>query len=181
MNTKRIRNLLDQIRRKLDRIATQLPARSTGREATVTHVTDGDSFDVEFDNGETDTIRLLGVDTPEVMARYEDPSEYNVPDTDDGMDWCLQWGARASDFVTRELQGQTVRVIDDPQTEDRGYFDRKLAYVHVDGVDISDKLLRRGYARVYTGEEFEREDDYLALEADAQDSEAGVWGYHRYR
>lgn len=32
--------------------------------ATVVSVTDGDTVDVEYSNDTTDTVRLLGVDTP---------------------------------------------------------------------------------------------------------------------
>ncbi|MGA9399647.1 thermonuclease family protein [Haladaptatus sp.] len=34
-------------------------------QVTVTDVVDGDTLDIQYSNGSTDTVRLLGVDTPE--------------------------------------------------------------------------------------------------------------------
>jgi hypothetical protein len=44
-------------------------------EVVVTHVTDGDTFDIQYPNGTEDTVRLLGVDTPEVYSEVS-PEEF---------------------------------------------------------------------------------------------------------
>ena len=41
------------------------PTAGTEWTVTVTRVIDGDTIEARFPNGEVDTIRLLGVDTPE--------------------------------------------------------------------------------------------------------------------
>lgn len=52
--------------------------------ATVTGMTDSDTVDIEYQNGSTDTVRLLGVDTPEVYGE-NDPTEFEgIPDTEAG-------------------------------------------------------------------------------------------------
>ena len=59
---------------------------STPSETTalVTDVVDGDTVDVRFPDGSADTVRLLGVDTPEVHVE-NDPAEFEgVPDTEAG-------------------------------------------------------------------------------------------------
>lgn len=149
----------------------------TVRIATVVQVTDGDTFEVRFKNGETDTVRLIGVDTPEPIISNMDPSEYGIPDTTIGRDWLLRWANEASHYATTELEGEQVRVVTDPKSENRGYYGRLLAYVYFDGESFGAQLLERGLARVYTGGEFAREDEYLNIEADAQAANRGLWGF----
>ena len=140
--------------------------------ADVTRVIDGDTVDVVFLDGSADTVRLLGVDTPETFAPNR-PDEYgDITDTD-----CLdEWGRLATDFAVRVLQGQTVTVIQDPAAGERGFFGRLLAYIHVDGQDFNATLVEQGYARVYTQGESSREGDYLLLEERARIQRTGFWG-----
>jgi len=92
---------------------TQSPA-STGQEAyqvTVIDVVDGDTLDIRYQNGTTDTVRLLGIDTPEVHTET-DPSEYEgIPDTDAGRDWLRDWGHKASEFARTEVHDEEVRIV----------------------------------------------------------------------
>jgi micrococcal nuclease len=148
------------------------------RTGTVIDVIDGDTVDVRFRDGSVETVRLVGVDTPETAAQYMDPSEYGIPDTPRGRDWLLMWGDRASAFAERELEGERVRVVFDPESDRRGGFGRLLAYIYyTDGQNFGKTLLERGLARVYTGGEFTLEDGYLDLEAQAQAENVGLWGF----
>ena len=57
-----------------------------GRTATITRIIDGDTMEVRFEDGEEDTIRLLGVDTPETFTE-NDPAEFEgIPETTAGYD-----------------------------------------------------------------------------------------------
>ena len=48
---------------------------------TVTRVIDGDTMEIEYQNGTEDTIRLLGVDTPETTLSRVSPDEFaGIPD-----------------------------------------------------------------------------------------------------
>jgi micrococcal nuclease len=147
------------------------------RTATVIDVVDGDTVDVRFANGTVETVRLIGVDTPETAQRYMDPAEYGIPDTPQGRDWLLMWGKNAKQFATQRLAGEQVTVVFDPAGDRRGYYGRLLAYIYTDGQNFGKALLKNGLARVYTGAEFALEDTYLTLEAEAQTENVGLWGF----
>ena len=107
-------------------------------QATVVDVVDGDTIKVEID-GEEETVRLIGIDTPETV----DP---NTPDE------C--YGAEASDHATRLLQDRTVWLETDVSDTDR--YDRLLRSVWFQGKSdgtyylANEVLVRRGYAVVST-------------------------------
>jgi micrococcal nuclease len=151
---------------------TTTPAET--RTATVVDVVDGDTIDVRFDDGTTDRIRLLGVDTPEVHTEIA-PAEYEgIPDTEAGRSCLDTWGDRASEFATERLAGRTVTVVTDPVADRRGGYDRLLAYVEVDGESFNYALLEHGYARLYDTE-FSERDRFAAAESQAQTKGTGLW------
>jgi micrococcal nuclease len=154
------------------------PSDGQGRQATVTRVVDGDTVEVEFADGTTDTIRLLGVDTPETTLSKTDPPEFEgVPDTAAGRDHLYNWGQQASQFASDQLAGQQVRVVMDTESDERGSYGRLLAYVVYDGgTNFNLELLRQGYARMYDSE-FARRDEFASAEAQAQSSNAGLWDF----
>ena len=154
--------------------AAGTPAPGAGTTVTVVEVVDGDTIDVRYANGTTDTVRLLGVDSPETRAE-NDPAEYEgVPDTEAGRA-CLA-GARdaATAFAREQLAGERVRIVTDPAADRRGSFGRLLAYVQVDGVDFNYRLLVAGHARVYDST-FSRSERYDAAEREAQADRTGLW------
>lgn len=152
------------------------PAPDTGpvERATVTRVIDGDTVEVRLADGTEETIRLLGVDTPEVHSENT-PDEYEgVPETDAGRACLRTYGERASDFAERELAGREVGIGYDPTEERRGYYGRLLAYLYVDGEQFNARLIADGWARVYDSKIVERE-RYLGLESRAQTERRGLW------
>jgi micrococcal nuclease len=154
--------------------ATDDPSDGRRYSVTVTHVTDGDTVDVLLDDGSTDTVRLLGVDTPEVHVAV-DPAEYEgVPDTAAGRRCLERWGEAASTLASEQLSGAvTLRL--DPMSDGRGSYGRLLAYVALpNGTEFNALLLRRGYARHYESS-FGRADRYATLEAEARDAGRGLW------
>jgi len=161
---------------------------ANGTSATVVEVVDGDTIDVRFSDGSTDTVRLLGVDTPEVHAD-NDPAEYEgVPDDDAGATCLETAGEDASSFAERWLAGAEVTLVTDPAADKRGSYGRLLAYVHVAGnttatagtatagnrTDFNARLLETGHARVYDST-FSRSEAYYDAEATAQSEGVGVW------
>lgn len=160
--------------------AAAVPSGISGgdvRQATVTRVIDGDTVEVEFADGETDTIRLIGVDTPETTLSDVSPGEYEgIPDTQDARDHLFNWGGRASEFATSELNGQQVRVITDGEGDRRGSFGRLLAYIYVDGENFNRALLDEGYARVYDSE-FSLREEFDSAESQARSDNVGLWDY----
>ncbi len=150
------------------------PTAGEQRRATVTHVVDGDTVEVRFPDGSDDTVRLIGVDSPEVHADTA-PAEFEgVPDTAAGRDCLRTWGERASAFATDRLAGQSVTLVFDPNTDRRGAYDRLLAYVRVDGATFNYRLVDRGYARVYDSS-FARGERFYDAESRAQDARTGLW------
>lgn len=162
---------------------TEEPSEPAGEPAKIAQVVDGDTFDVQYKgSGGKETVRLVGVDTPETERQNQNPSEYNLPDTQKGREWLRMYGENASkytsDVATREYQ---IFVETDSQAGEYDPYGRKLAYVHYATKDgsatLNQKLLEEGLARVYTGETFTQEDEYLQVEREAQNADTGLWNF----
>jgi micrococcal nuclease len=152
------------------------PATATEYEVTVTEVVDGDTMTVAYRNGTTETIRLLGVDTPEVHVE-NDPAEFDgIPETDRGREWLRDWGHKASEYARSEIAGEQVQIAVDSQADRRGSYGRLLVYVHHDGHLLNRQLLEQGYARMYDST-FSRRDQFRHLEQTAQANDVGLWGF----
>lgn len=170
-----------------------VPAGEPSRAALVTRVVDGDTIEVRYRDGETDTVRLLGVDTPEVFGDVN-PDEFDgVPDSEAGREHLREWATRASAFAREELSGKEVRIVTDPRADRRDRYGRLLAYVvrsgDTGGSEASDRsengsfnaaLLRGGYARMYESSFTERE-RYERFEAGARKQGVGLWGFGEER
>ncbi len=99
----------------------------------VVRAVDGDTLEVAVDGGATETVRLIGVDTPETVK----------PDTP-----VQCFGPQASRFEHRTVEGRRVRLL--TGVEPRDFYGRLLAYVWVEGRPrepfLEVELLRRGLA-----------------------------------
>jgi micrococcal nuclease len=127
--------------------------------AVVVKVDDGDTIVVRIGT-RTDTVRLLGIDTPEIHHPTK-PVQ------------CF--GPEASEFTTARLTGRTVRLEDDVELRD--IYDRRLAYVYVDGHRFNDELLEQGYARLLIiPPNGSHARTMLAHELAAKRAGVGLWG-----
>lgn len=149
-------------------------------EVTVTSVTDGDTFDVEFPDGTTEEVRLLGIDTPETPRNSSAESIEEWEGIEDGK-YLEDQGKAASDFATNELDGKTVDLFFDSAEPVRDIFGRLLGYVRYDATGdgsrntlYNRKAVADGYARVYDST-FTKHDDFLAAETDARANGRQVW------
>jgi micrococcal nuclease len=133
------------------------PAPAPGT-VMVTDVVDGDTIEVSRASG-SESIRLIGVDTPETVHPTE-PIE------------C--YGPRASDFTSSALSGERVRLEFD--AERRDHYGRLLAYVWLDGVLFNKRLVQRGFAEVtiYSPND-EYADVLYAAESRARSLDRGLW------
>jgi len=132
----------------------------TDAEYRVVDVVDGDTIVVRDVDGRDDTIRLLGIDTPET----------HHPTKPVGC-----FGPEAAAFTSRRLFGRLVRLEDDVETHD--IYGRRLAYVYLDGERFNDELLRRGYARLLVIDPNRAHArDMLDEELDAEQHRRGLWG-----
>lgn len=155
-------------------LGTDTQQAGESHNVTVIEVVDGDTIDVVFADGSQDTVRMLGIDTPEVHADTN-PTEFEgVPDTEAG-DACLRdAGTDATSALTDRIAGETVRIEFDPESDRRGGYDRLLTYVYHNGTNLNYWLVEDGYARVYDTE-FSKAEQFYAAEADAQAASLGVW------
>jgi len=127
--------------------------------ATVERVVDGDTIVVRL-NGRRETVRYIGVDTPESVKR-------NTP--------VECFALRASNFNKSLVAHRKVRLQTDAELRDR--YGRLLAYVAVGGRSVNAALLRGGYARTF---EFPPNTshaiEFAALAAKAGRAKVGLWG-----
>lgn len=153
------------------------PNQGTEWTVTVTRVVDGDTVEVRFPNGETDTLRLLGVDTPETTLSRVSPGEFEgISDTTAGQDHLFRWGERAAEFAADELSGETVQIEVDAEADRRGSFGRLLVYVYIDGENFNERLLTGGYARMYDSQ-FSLRGEFERAESIAQRNDVGLWDF----
>jgi micrococcal nuclease len=140
-----------------------LPASAgEGQSARVFAVVDGDTVRVYVD-GRQRTVRLIGVDTPELRDRHN-PDAPPQP-----------FAREAADYTRRTLNGQRVRLEYEPH--DRfDVYGRVLAYVFLDdGTFFNRELVRSGYARAYRRFRFRYRKQFIADEAAARRAGRGLW------
>ena len=94
---------------------------------------DGDTIIVDY-NGVEETVRLIGVDTPESV--HPDASKNT------------EAGYAASKYTSTFLAGAQVELEFDVQQRDQ--YGRLLAYVYLDGEMFNKRLLETGYASLAT-------------------------------
>ncbi|MDR2738245.1 MAG: thermonuclease family protein [Treponema sp.] len=130
----------------------------------IDHV-DGDTVRVRILNapaqvGAVETIRLIGVDTPETVHPSR-PVE--------------RFGKAASDFTREGLLGKPVYLAFDWDLRDR--YGRLLAYIYTgDGRCFNARIVREGYGFAYTRYPFQFMEEFRALERDARAEKQGLWG-----
>ena len=130
---------------------------------------DGDTIIVQF-QGKTETLRILGVDTPEI-SKENTPYEYKT----NNLECVREWGYKAKDFTYSMLKGKYVQIEFDEKAGLKDSFGRLLAYVYIDGKDFGKMLIEKGYARVYVEGEFSKESEYIKAEKNAINVSAGLW------
>lgn len=147
-------------------------------DVEVIRVVDGDTVDIRLPDGSTDTVRLQGIDTPEVEAESQ-PGEYEgVPDTDAGQACLREAGVDATESVQRHVAEGNVTIAVDPQTDRRGGYGRLLAYVYVGETNLNYELVATGRARVYDTD-FSLREQFDAAEQRARDAGRGLWACRR--
>lgn len=148
-----------------------LPTAAPVEGVRITRVVSGDTFDVLFQDGTTDRVRLPGVDVPNT-SQGDGPRGYG--DIADAA--CLSdWGDRATQFAVDNLTGREVTLIEDPMAGERGEAGWLAAYVEVAGRDFGGVLVEQGLARAYVEGASSRQSDYLASEAMVRTSGTGLW------
>ncbi|GAB6461221.1 endonuclease YokF [Bacillus luti] len=135
-------------------------------KATVVANTDGDTLKVKLENGKTESVRFLLVDTPETRH----PKMGVQP-----------FGPEASAFTKKYAPiGKQIELEFD--VSEREKYGRLLAYVWVDGQMLNRMLVEQGLARVaYIYAPNTKYVDYLKEEqTKAQQAKRGIWSVEDY-
>ncbi|MFA5000763.1 MAG: thermonuclease family protein [Candidatus Paceibacterota bacterium] len=137
------------------------PAVPTYTYYSVTSVVDGDTLKVNI-NGNTETLRLIGMDTPETV----DPRKP-----------VQCFGKEASNKAKELLTGKKVRIEKDPTQGERDKYNRLLAYIYrEDGLFYNKYMIEIGYAHEYTyGTPYKYQAEFKVAQRSAQASFAGLW------
>lgn len=141
--------------------------------STVERVIDGDTVEMKI-KGNTRTVRLLGVDTPEVHVDNSPEEFEGVPETRKGEKCLEKWGEKASEYMKKQVKQKETVFKTDPQADNRGDYGRLLGYIYTGNKSINKALIRKGFARVYESR-FSKQDQYLELEKDARENLKGLW------
>ena len=135
------------------------PRRAVDQTYRVVRVLDGDTIVVRRRGASDETVRLLGVDTPETHHPRKPVQCY---------------GPEAAAYSASRLFGQVVRLEDDVVRHD--IYGRRLAYVYLDGANFERELLRKGYARLLVIEpNHAHAREMLDDELDARARRVGLW------
>lgn len=122
---------------------------------------DGDTIAVDME-GKTETIRFIGVDTPE---------------THDPRKPVQCYGKTASAFTKQLIGDSPVRLEADPLSGNRDRYDRLLRYIYLpNGTLVNEALVTGGYAFAITGFPHTKMDDFVRDEAAAKVEQRGLWG-----
>ncbi len=132
-------------------------------EAYVTHCSDGDTCRVQIRDGFWVSVRLAGIDAPEVAHGKKRPGQAG--------------GAEARDFLNARIKGKAVQV----RQTDLDPFNRPVVELVLGQEKINLLMIREGFAEAYRGKA-KRLDraPYLEAEADAKTRRKGIWALAAY-
>lgn len=128
----------------------------------VTKVVDGDTIVVNID-GREETVRLIGVDSPE-MVDFSKPVE------------C--YAQESSDFARNILNGKNIYLEADNTQDNRDKFNRLLRYIFLeDNTNLNLMIIKQGYGREYTykGKFYKYRGEFTTAEKEAKESLQGLW------
>lgn len=127
---------------------------------SIDHFVDGDTVAVNM-NGTVETVRMIGVDTPETH-RPGSPVQ------------C--YGPEAAVYTKQLIGSNKVRLQADHLDTNRDRYNRLLRYVYLpDGRMVETELISNGYGFAYTQFPFEKSQQFIAAQVAAQISKKGLW------
>ncbi|MFA7169361.1 MAG: thermonuclease family protein [Candidatus Paceibacterota bacterium] len=126
-------------------------------------VIDGDTFSITI-NSEIQTVRLIGIDTPEVASAVTARECY---------------GEEASAAAKGQLTGKKVYLESDTVSGDTDKYGRLLRYAYLEDNTLFNKwMIEEGNAKEYTyaGQIYKYQTEFKAAQASAQTTQKGLWG-----
>lgn len=122
---------------------------------------DGDTIAVDME-GKTETVRFIGVDTPE---------------THDPRKPVQCYGKNSSAFTKNTIGTQNVRLEADPLSGNRDRYNRLLRFVYLpDGTLLNYELVKDGYGFAITGFPHTKMESFVNAQAEAKSQNRGLWG-----
>jgi len=119
--------------------------------AVVTRVVDGDTIHVNI-NGTDETIRLLGMNTP----------EHNQP-----------YYQEAKDFLINNIENKSVELLRDTTDTDR--YQRKLRYIYYKDSLVNVELVQQGLAPTFMLDGLKYKDKFTNAENFARQNNLNLW------
>ncbi len=128
---------------------------------SVTQVVDGDTIKINI-NGKEETLRLIGLDTPETVDPRKEVQCY---------------GKEASNKAKELLSNRKVRIETDASQGTTDKYGRMLAYAYrEDGLFYNKHMIEQGYAHEYTyGTPYKYQSEFKTAQKNAQASQLGLW------
>jgi endonuclease YncB( thermonuclease family) len=130
---------------------------------SINHYVDGDTIVVDM-NGTSETIRFIGIDTPETHKP-------NTP--------VQCYGPAAAAYTQNRIKaaGGKVRLVADSLSTNRDRYTRLLRYVYLpDGTNLNEQLVRGGYGFYYPYFPFSQKAQFELAGKAAMDGKKGLWG-----
>lgn len=126
----------------------------------VANFVDGDTLVVDM-SGKHETVRFIGVDTPETHKP-------NTP--------VQCYGPEAAAYTKQLVGNSRVRLQADPLDTNRDRYGRLLRYIFLpDGRMVEEELIKNGYGFAYTSFPFEKKQEFKQLEDTARVNKIGLW------
>jgi len=129
-------------------------------QATVLSVVDGDTIEVRREDGTTERVRYIGIDTPETVHPQKP----------------VQCFGKEASAKNRELVNDKEVVLERDIT-DRDKYGRLLRYVYVGDTFVNEVLVQNGFAHAYPyPPDVRYEERFRAAERSARQEHRGLWG-----
>lgn len=130
--------------------------------ATVIKIYDGDTLQVSL-SGKRETIRLIGIDTPEIKGKYTEHTEF--------------YGMESKRYL-EDLLPVGTKIFVEIGEDSRDPYDRLLAYIRLETSEmtINEKLLKNGYAKtLFIEPNMRYQSLFLEAEKYAKKNNLGIW------
>jgi micrococcal nuclease len=140
----------------------QSSARTSDATVTVLRCVDGDTVVVADADGVETTVRLIGVDTPEIHHPQKPVQRF---------------AQEAWDFTNSLVSGREVRLEYEDGQPRRDRYGRTLAYIHrvEDSLFVNREIIAQGYGFAYTRYPFKHMEDFRTAEREAREEKRGLW------
>ncbi len=122
----------------------------------VVDIVDGDTIKV-MENGKKTTVRLIGIDAPEVKEKE-----------------CMY--SEATQELEELILDQEVILQKDSSQDDLDKYGRELRYVFLDSTNVNEYMISKGFASEYTyNKPYTYQSQFFIAQINAQSNNLGIW------